>query len=269
MGFRYSPEQIEYLLSLRGLPGVEMAARFNAKFGMNKSWDALLTTAKNHDPTFRLSKDFYSEEENEWLIDNRPIYTIKALTKEFNKMFNKNRTVNAIGMQCERLGVYSNLSLKHRKGYKAWNSGISKEERRTHFTEETWNNSVFQPGIAVNKKYHVGDEVIKFNGKRNKPYIYIKISENPTTPTYKQWVAKHRYIWEQANGPIPKGYSIMFLDGDYTNCDLDNLICVPNGYLAAMNSRHWVTDDPELNKLKVKYCELTSLINAKRNNGHQ
>lgn len=264
MGFKYSPEQIEYMLSLRGLSGVEMAARFNAKFNMNKSWDALLSTAKNHDPTFRLSKDYYSQEEDSWLIANRPFYIIPELTKEYNRIFGKKRTVNAIGARCERLGVYSNLDLKSRKGYKIWHDGMSEDERKSHYTEESWNRSRFKPGVAVNKRYRVGDEVVKGNGKRNKKYIYVKISEDPTISPDKQWMPKQRYIWEQTYGLIPEGYAIIFLDGDYKNCNLNNLACVPNGYLGAMNSRKWMTDDPELNMLTIKYYELTSSITNKR-----
>jgi hypothetical protein len=33
----------------------------------------------------------------------------------------------------------------------------------------------------------------------------------------------HRVVWEEANGPIPKGSKIYFKDGDSTNCELSNL----------------------------------------------
>ena len=37
---------------------------------------------------------------------------------------------------------------------------------------------------------------------------------------------KHRYIWEKAFGPIPKGHCVQFKDGDTTNCILDNLYLI-------------------------------------------
>lgn len=37
---------------------------------------------------------------------------------------------------------------------------------------------------------------------------------------------KHRLVWEQAHGPIPKGMCIRFKDGDRTNCAVDNLFMV-------------------------------------------
>ena len=36
----------------------------------------------------------------------------------------------------------------------------------------------------------------------------------------------YRKIWEDANGPIPYAHHIHHIDGDHTNNDLSNLICV-------------------------------------------
>lgn len=38
-----------------------------------------------------------------------------------------------------------------------------------------------------------------------------------------KWIHHHRYLWEQANGPIPKGMVVSFIDGNQQNCELDNL----------------------------------------------
>ena len=39
-------------------------------------------------------------------------------------------------------------------------------------------------------------------------------------------VKMHRYLWEQANGPIPEGMVIHHVDGDNRNNDLTNLVLV-------------------------------------------
>lgn len=57
------------------------------------------------------------------------------------------------------------------------------------------------------------------NGRIYK-YIRIKLAK---------WVLYHRYLWEQHNGPIPKGYNIQFRDGDTLNCDIDNLYMISRG----------------------------------------
>lgn len=50
----------------------------------------------------------------------------------------------------------------------------------------------------------------------DKPYKFIRIAK-------AKWVLLHRHVWQQANGPIPAGHLIAFIDGDTMNCELDNL----------------------------------------------
>lgn len=55
--------------------------------------------------------------------------------------------------------------------------------------------------------------------KSGKSYIYIK-------PEGRRMMPKHRWLWEQAHGPIPKGYNVQFKDGNSLNCTLDNLYLI-------------------------------------------
>lgn len=48
----------------------------------------------------------------------------------------------------------------------------------------------------------------------------------------------HRYLWEQENGAIPKGYNIFFKDGNRRNCMIENLECISNAELARRNTIH-------------------------------
>lgn len=60
------------------------------------------------------------------------------------------------------------------------------------------------------------------NERRDKSgviYKYIKIKDS-------YWRLLHRVVWEQHNGPIPKGHRIHFLNGDTTNCAIENLRCL-------------------------------------------
>lgn len=55
------------------------------------------------------------------------------------------------------------------------------------------------------------------NGRK---YVYIKIAAD------RKMVLKHRWLWEQANGPIPKGCNVQFKDGNTLNCVLENLYLI-------------------------------------------
>ena len=69
---------------------------------------------------------------------------------------------------------------------------------------------------------------------------------------------KHRWVWEQAHGPIPAGHVLVFLDGDKTNCNLDNLMVLPRGIHARMCQRHLYDDDPEKTKSGILVAKLLS-----------
>jgi hypothetical protein len=61
---------------------------------------------------------------------------------------------------------------------------------------------------------------IKYDGyERLDPkdgYIQVRINKG-------KFVLKHRYVWEQHNGPIPKGNIIIFKDRNKYNLSIDNL----------------------------------------------
>lgn len=77
----------------------------------------------------------------------------------------------------------------------------------------------------------------KYNG-------YISIRYTKGTPYY--WIRVecgnfkllHRVIWERHYGPIPKGYNVIFKDGDQTNMDVNNLGLVSDAELMKKNTLH-------------------------------
>ena len=55
-------------------------------------------------------------------------------------------------------------------------------------------------------------------------YIVVQVAEpNKHTGYHNSYQLKHRWIWEQANGPIPENHIISFKNGDKTDCRIDNL----------------------------------------------
>jgi len=58
------------------------------------------------------------------------------------------------------------------------------------------------------------------------------------------WKRKHHLVWEQHYGPIPKGYKVIFLDGNKFNFEIDNLelataneICLLHHYGLQFNDK--------------------------------
>lgn len=54
----------------------------------------------------------------------------------------------------------------------------------------------------------------------------------------RRWRAVHLIVWEEANGPLPKGYAVCFRDGNKQDIRLDNLELVKRTDLMARNTIH-------------------------------
>lgn len=88
--------------------------------------------------------------------------------------------------------------------------------------EKTW----FKKGNIPHNHVPVGTERLRSSG-----YIWVKIAEP------KKWRMKHLVIWEEANGPIPKGYKVYFRDGNRENCTLENLMLIEQRVIGILNKK--------------------------------
>ena len=89
--------------------------------------------------------------------------------------------------------------------------------------------TMFKKGQNPHNAKPVGYECVqkKVTGEQ---YIYIKVEGK------RKLTLKHRYLWEQAHGKIPKGYNIQFKDGNTLNCELENLYIISREEQMKQNS---------------------------------
>jgi len=86
-------------------------------------------------------------------------------------------------------------------------------------------------------------------------YQYIKIKDC-------HWELLQRYVWTQANGEIPAGYVVIFLDGNYLNCELNNLQVISRRENMARNTiQRYPAELQEIMKLT---CKLKRKTNGKQ-----
>lgn len=78
------------------------------------------------------------------------------------------------------------------------------------------------------------------------------------------WKKLSRIVWEQHNGEIPKGYEVMFLDGNKTNCDISNLFLVTKGELIQTIKHRKISDIPEVTKANVLITKINLAINERK-----
>ena len=106
-----------------------------------------------------------------------------------------------------------------RKGQTPHNKGKSRKYWASEESQQRMAKGQFKPG-------QVRDD--NPNGRKNKPIGHEKVYADGyvwiiTEHGRKQ---KHRWLWEQANGPIPPDHCVKFKDGNRMNCSIDNLYLV-------------------------------------------
>ena len=165
----------------------------------------------------------FTEEQNKWIRHNYRKYGKHHITEAFNEKFNDSRTLDTMWCKVRRMGLTGNGA-----EYKA-------QMCKKHFSVP------------------MGSEHIDKQG-----YTLVKVSDDKNGRS-KNWKLKQIIIWEEVHGPIPDGYSVMFLDGDKTNFDINNLVCVPTGVLATLNKKKWRSSEKEVTRAGVLWCELYSM----------
>ena len=190
----------------------------------------------------------WSKEELEYLKEVAPGHSYEEIFKLMNDKFEYQFSLEQIKGTMSRYKIKNGLGGHFKKGSTPWNKGLKGYMGA--------NKTSFKKGnIPINHKA-IGSERITRDG-----YIEIKVAEP------NKWQLKHRYVWEQHYGEIPKGCNIIFLDKDTTNTDIENLACVSREELLIINNNKLIKDDVELAKAGVNLSKLIASINKhERNN---
>lgn len=102
-----------------------------------------------------------------------------------------------------------------KKGDVSHNKGKKQAEYMSTESIERTKSTRFKKGQSVWNHKEVGYERLNADG-----YVEVKVAE-PNVFKLKQ-----RHIWEQRNGPIPKGHNIQFKDKKPLNLEPDNLYMI-------------------------------------------
>ena len=111
-----------------------------------------------------------------------------------------------------------------KKGHVPYNKG---KKWRYYMSEEAQENSrrtQYKKGVCRDdnpRKRSAGYECLR--SVKGRQCWWIKPDDG------RMMMPKHRYIWEKAFGPIPKGHCVLFKDGDTLNCRLENLYLISRG----------------------------------------
>ena len=190
----------------------------------------------------------YSEEKIKFLKENVKGISLQELTNRFNTEFKSNLSKEVISRMKRKLNLTSGIDTKFKKGQTSWNKGKKMKPE----TYEKCKKTMFQKGNSINER-PVGDERVDVDG-----YTYIKV-EQPN-----KWKLKHRVLYEEKYGTIPKGYNLIFADGNKQNLKLDNLILVSNSELFILNQNGLYKRDKELTKTGANIAKLLDMISKRK-----
>ena len=120
---------------------------------------------------------------------------------------------------------------------------IGDTQRRLHRPLHSGRTGRFEKGLVPLNTLEPGTEVVRRfghrGGKRRDPEIMVVLDEpNPWTGAKHYLKRKALVVWEAEHGRVPKGIAIVHIDGDWRNCNLDNLMAMTRAELAVFN-RHF------------------------------
>lgn len=199
----------------------------------------------------------YSQEMKQWIRDNVKGRSLVQLTEDFNKHFGTNFKTSQIGHLKGDMGLRNGNDTKFKKGNVALNKGQKMSEAQREKLKDKW----FQKGHRPATYKEIGSEYINTDG-----YVMIKISHN-------KWVMKHKLVWQQHHGPIPKGYVMAFLNNDITDCRIENLRLVKRSTMTRLTMLKLRSENSEATQAGISLIEIMEEAMRRekelKNNGYE
>lgn len=176
-----------------------------------------------------MTRNPYTEEQIGFIKQFGSIMSNEELTLMLNEKFNTEHSAKSVRTRTKQLGIFKTSETRSR--------------------------------IAKNTGYEVGTSKI-LGG-----YEYIKVDTGTGNGFYGNWKRKCRLVWEENYGEIPDGCMIVFLNGDTTDCRIENLAMINKSVASRMTNGHgrklW-SEFPEVTKTAIKLCELEENLRRKR-----
>jgi len=259
MPHKYTKEQRAFIQEVSpGRYNVEIADLFNEKFGTDVTVGQIKSFKANHGinsnaPKRRMTVDdgLFTNDQKAFIKENVKGLSNQKLTELVNQTFGLAVTVKQMKSWKHNRKISSGLTGHFGKGHSPANKGTK------GIYNVGGNRTSFKKGQKPLNYRPVGTERIDRDG-----YTLIKVSDEGTWQ--HRWKLKHKVLWEKVNGPVPKGHCLIFLDGNKSNLDLDNLQLVTRKQLARLNQNHLISDNPEITKTGIIIADIYSMIGDRK-----
>jgi hypothetical protein len=261
----YSAEELAWVEAHKTLARKEMAEKFATRFGRDdvtadhlkalcsrNGWSAGPAGRKRR----KGKSTLFTGEQIEWLKANAEL-SREETYRQFCAAFPDIDVTRAQIISFRKNhGIRSGRTGHFEKGHEPWSKG------RKIGSKGNSRKTQFKKGARAHNRIGPGHERIC---KRTGYVILIVAEENPWSGASTRPVQKHRWLWEQANGPVPEGHVLKSLDGDRTNCDPKNWEAVPRGLLPRLNGKSGRDYDRAPQDVKPAIMATAKLEHALRN----
>ena len=195
----------------------------------------------------------FTEEEKQFIFKNNYMKTAEEVADLFNRHFNEKITISQIKSFRSRYKLKSGLTGKFEKGHKPFNKGKKWNEYMSKEGQLNALKTTFKKGNVPHNRKKIFEERVNKNG-----YIEIKIQDGNKN---KNWILKHRYIYEQIHGEIPEDHIVIFADGNKLNFQPNNLIAISKKENVILNKKGLRYDNVETTKLGITVANLIMKTN--------
>jgi hypothetical protein len=256
---RRYPEEVKSFIEqhVLGKTTKDLAALVNAEFDLDFTESKMKDYKSNHNlksgrrgfPVGRPSS-LYPDEVKGFIKENHYGVGSKEMAAKLNETFGTNYTHSQLKAWYGRHKLNSEVTGFFPKGHIPANKG------QKGISYKGMEATQFKKGNKSANWVPIGTERINRDG-----YTEVKITDGKLN---KNWKAKHIVIWEAANGPVPKGYCVIFGDGNKRNFDIDNLLLVSRKQLVRLNQNNLIQNDVELTKTGIIIADIYSKIGERK-----
>ncbi|MBO7614763.1 MAG: HNH endonuclease [Bacilli bacterium] len=278
MGKHLTKEEREFLFEINDKSNKEAIQMFFEKFGRYLTNNNINNFRNINNLTRRNVR--FTQEQKDFLLRLFPYKTEDEISDLFYKKYNRRLTKKS-------LKTFKCKNNKNKKSYSKTN--LQDNQLKWLLNMLPYHNNLEAIEIFKNKfdielsnnflkntrhKYHIEKQYkqkindMRYREKIRKPlYNIINSYRSDTGYCYdyvrvdtRKYQLKRRYVWEQYYGKkIPRGYVVIFLDGNKKNYDINNLALVKKGTLS-----YSVTKGIELNdKDIIKTVDMLKKLDKK------
>lgn len=191
----------------------------------------------------------YPKKIADYIKENHKGSSPMEMTWRLNTIFGTHYNIGQIRAYYKNHKLQSGIDARFQPGHVPPNKGMKGMKMHPNAVA-----TQFKPGHTPTNKCRIGTVLVKTDG-----YLWRKVGEGA-----RDWRQEHILRWEKANGPIPEGMKIVFLDGDRRNVSLDNLALVSNEVNLEMNRHGLRCRDPEITQTAILVAKINTVLYKKR-----